>query len=102
MFTSRKKTAMPHVIPEPPPAYDSARIIERPDGFFWLDPRTDRENGPFESLQQAIEDMDYNAESNYEPAETIEEAERELGLADWVDSDTGELAEDTQTRLDDH
>ena len=93
---------MSHTIPEPPPAYDSTRIIERPDGYFWLDLRTGREYGPFETLPQAVEDMDYNAESNYEPAETIEEAESELGLADWVDNDTGELAEDTQTRLDDH
>ena len=30
-----------------------------------------------------------------EPGETLQEAEQELGLADWVDADTGELAEGT-------
>ena len=34
--------------------------------------------------------------------ESLLEAERELGLADWVDPDTGEPAEDTHTRIEDH
>jgi hypothetical protein len=46
--------------------------------------------------------MDYNAESEFEPAESLAEAEDELGLAGWVDPDTGELAEDTFTHLEDH
>jgi hypothetical protein len=80
----------------------ATRIIERPDGFFWLEPDSGEMFGPFDSLAQAIEDMEYNAESNFEPHETVEEAEQELGLANWVDADTGELAEDTLTRLEDH
>jgi hypothetical protein len=51
---------------------------------------------------EAVQDMDYQPESDYEPAETLEEAEEELGLAGWVDTDTGELAEDTVTRIEDH
>jgi hypothetical protein len=93
---------MPQIIPEPAPTFVASRIIERPDGFFWLDPESDKMFGPFGTLAQAVEDMEYNAESNYEPDETIEEAERELGLANWVDTDTGELAEDTLTRIEDH
>ncbi len=89
-------------IPESNPDFVSARIIERPDGFFWLDPVSGEMFGPFDTMAQAVEDMEYNAESNYEPDETVEEAERELGLANWVDTDTGELAEDTLTRIEDH
>ena len=32
-----------------------------------------------------------------ESGETLEEAENELGVADWVDPDTGELAEGLST-----
>lgn len=89
-------------IPEAAPAYVASRIIERPDGFCWLNPESGEMFGPFDTMAQAVEDMEYNAESNYEPDETVEEAERELGLANWVDTDTGELAEDTLTRIEDH
>lgn len=93
---------MSQSIPEPAPTYVASRIIERPDGFFWLAPESGEMFGPFDTLALAVEDMEYNAESNYEPDETVEEAERELGLANWVDTDTGELAEDTLTRIEDH
>lgn len=93
---------MSQITPEPASVYIASRIIERPDGFCWLDPESGEMFGPFDTLAQAVEDMEYNAESNYEPDETVEEAEQELGLANWVDSDTGELAEDTLTRIEDH
>ena len=37
-----------------------------------------------------------------EPGETLQEAEQELGLSDWVDPDTGGLAEGTSTHIEDH
>ena len=33
---------------------------------------------------------------------SLPEAELALGLSDWVDPDTGELAEATHTRIEDH
>jgi len=93
---------MTQIIPETPPDYDMTRIIERPDGFYWLDRGSDEQFGPFGTLLEAVQDMEYNAESGYEPIESIAEAEQELGLADWVDAETGELAEDTLTHLEDH
>lgn len=93
---------MTQIIPETPPDYDKTRIVERPDGFFWLDKESGAYHGPFDTLLEAVQDMDYQPESDYEPAETLAEAEEELGLAGWVDTDTGELAEDTITRLEDH
>ena len=77
-------------IPETPPDYDKTRIIERPDGFYWQDKDSQKEFGPFATLLEAVEDMQYQAESDYEPGETIEEAEAEIGVSDWVDPDTGE------------
>jgi len=93
---------MSEIIPETPADYDHTRIIERPDGFFWLDKETGATYGPFSTLLEAVEDMQYTAETDYEPAETLEEAEEELGIAGWVDPETGELAEDTFTHLEDH
>lgn len=77
------------VSPLTPPDYDRTRIIERPDGFYWQDKTTDKAYGPFQTLLEAIQDMEYNDESDYEPGETLEEAEAELGIADWIDPDTG-------------
>jgi hypothetical protein len=85
---------MKPAIPETSPDYDRTRIIERPDGCYWLDADTGEEYGPFASLLEAVQDMEYNAESDYEPGETVEEAEDEIGISDWIDPDTGEPGEE--------
>ena len=91
---------MKHLVPETPPDYDHARIIERPDGFYWVDADTSEEYGPFPSLLEAVQDMEYNAESDYEPGETIEEAEDEIGISDWIDPDTGEPGEQAHRQVE--
>jgi hypothetical protein len=93
---------MTQTIPETSPEFDHTRIVERPDGFFWMDKETGQLYGPFETLLEAVQDMEIQSDDAYEPAESLEEAEAELGLTSWVDADTGELAEDTFTRLEDH
>lgn len=80
-------------IPQTPPEYDKSRIIERPDGVYWQDKASGREYGPFPTLLDAVQDMEYSAESSYEPGESLEEAESEIGIADWNDPDTGLPAE---------
>lgn len=82
---------MKTLVPETPADYDHTRIIERPDGVYWLDADTGEEFGPFATLFEAVEDMQYCDDSDYEPCETLAEAEEELGLGDWLDPDTGEL-----------
>lgn len=89
-------------IQETPADDDRARIIERPDGFYWQDKDTDRLSGPFSTLLEAMQDMEYTADSDYEPGETLEQAEAELGIAEWVEPETGQPAEDTVTRIEDH
>ncbi|MDD5297951.1 MAG: hypothetical protein PHU46_13665 [Rhodocyclaceae bacterium] len=80
---------------------DTGRVFERPDGYYWIEGATGKEYGPFTTIEEASLDMDYKADSDYEPGETLEEAEDELGISDWVDPDTGELAEGL-THLEDH
>lgn len=81
-------------IPETPPDYDPARVLERPDGFYWQDKLTDKLYGPFPTLLEAIEDMQASDDEAYGEGESLEEAESEIGMADWIDPETGEPAED--------
>lgn len=89
-------------IPETPPDYDEARIIERPDGFYWQSKVEGREYGPFPTLLEAVQDMQRSDDAAIESGETLEEAEAEIGIADWIDPETGEPAEEQWTRTEQH
>lgn len=81
---------------------EDARILERPDGFYWQSKLSGEEFGPFKTIADAISDMEVSAESDYEPGETLEEAESEIGISEWIDPDTGVPAEEGIPRLEDH
>lgn len=93
---------MSQVIPETVPDYDATRVIERPDGFYWQSLDEAREYGPFATLLEALRDMQYSDDAEIEPGETLAEAESEIGIADWVDEETGEPAEEGAPRLEEH
>jgi hypothetical protein len=93
---------MKRVIPATPPEYERARVIERPDGFYWQSRDGGKESGPFATLLEATEDMQYSADSDFEPGESVAQAEAEIGISEWVDPDTGELAEELTPRIEDH
>jgi len=93
---------MTQPIPETAPNYDRTRLIERPSGFFWTAKDDGREYGPFATLLEAVLDMQAADESPIEPAETLQEAESELGIAEFVDPETGEPAEEERPRLEEH
>ncbi len=96
----------PHRSPPPPPppvgaarvieptADDtSAPLVERPDGWYWIAPGGRQQFGPFASAAEARADRDRYDEQAPVPGETLEEAEQEIGIADWIDPETGEPAE---------
>jgi len=93
---------MSSTIPETPPDYDETRIVQRPDGYYWQSKEGGKEYGPFATLLAAVQDMQRNGESALEPGETLEEAEAEIGIADWIDPDTGTPAEEDGTRTELH
>ena len=93
---------MPHLMPETPPDLDQTRLIERPDGFYWQAKSGGPEYGPFPTLIEAVQDMEQQDDSGFEPGETPEEAKAEIGIADWNDLDTGEPAEEDGVRIEDH
>ncbi len=89
-------------IPENPPELDSSRVIGRPGAYYWRNSETGKEYGPFETERDATMDMQASDLAGLEPGETLEEAEDEIGIAGWIDPDTGEPAEESVPRLEDH
>ncbi|MFZ9184247.1 MAG: hypothetical protein ACO214_13310 [Hylemonella sp.] len=79
-------------IPEAAEGVDG-QIILRPDGYYWCAPDDMQEIGPFLSVEEAQADMQAASGEAPEPGETLQEAESELGISDWIDPDTGEPAE---------
>lgn len=78
------------------------RVIERPDGYYWVDAAGGEEYGPFTDRAEAEADMLAGGGADYEPEDSLQEAESEIGIADWIDPDTGEPAEESVPRLEEH
>ena len=80
------------------------RTLERPDGFYWESKATKELRGPFETRAEAEADMlaDGTAADEFDPKDTLQEAESELGISEWIDPDTGGPAEDNVPRIEDH
>lgn len=95
---------MSRTIPTTPAEFDHTRIFERPDGFWWIDEAEAREYGPFRTLIEAVEDMHAadDGSADEDSDEALRSAGQALGVPDWIDPDTGELADDERTRTDEH
>lgn len=93
---------MTQPIPTTPPEFDRTRIIERPDGFYWQALDGGREHGPFATLIEAVDDMQAVGDTEGDELEALREVEDVLGVPDWVDPETGQLADDEWTRTEDH
>jgi hypothetical protein len=77
-------------------------LVHHPDGYYWLGAGGRLQIGPYATAEEALADLHRAADDDIEPDESLPEAEQALGLSDWLDPDTGELAEATHTRLEDH
>lgn len=90
-------------IPTTPADFDSTRIVERPDGYWWQPLDGGRERGPFTTLVEAVAEMEINDEAFIEDdTEGVRWVGEALGVPDWVDPETGQLADDLWTRIEDH
>ena len=96
------KKSQVEVISENPLADEGSRVIERPDGIYWQTKDGAREYGPFATVLEARQDMQFGDDETPEPGETLEEAEAEIGIAGWIDPDTGSPAEADEVRLEEH
>jgi hypothetical protein len=84
-----------------PSENDQTQVIERPDGFYWQDKLTEKVYGTFPTLLEAVQDMQGQNDNDYEEGESLEDAEAEIGIADWIDPETGEPAAGVAPRLSD-
>jgi|SRR5689334_17261427 hypothetical protein len=98
----RRVRAAAEEAPVPAAAPLAGRVVERPDGFYWEKAKGES-HGPYATLAEAEADMLADgAADELEDTETLQEAESELGIAEWIDPDTGGPAEDHIPRLEDH
>lgn len=81
---------------------EDPRIVARPDGFYWLADDGRCEVGPFATAAEAVADMRSAEDHELAPDETREEAEAQIGIADWIDPETGLPAEEARTHIEDH
>jgi len=81
---------------------DSQALVRHPDGYYWLGAGGREQFGPYATAEEALAALHHAADDDIEPDESLPEAEQALGLSDWLDPDTGELAEATHTRIEDH
>ena len=79
--------------PRAPELNEAAAFVERPDGWYWVGPDGVQTFGPFTTRGEARTDRDRYSEEAPEEGETVQEAEQEIGIADWIDAETGEPAE---------
>jgi hypothetical protein len=83
------------------------RVIKRPDGYYW-EAKGEEARGPFATRAEAEADLLAGGagQGEFEAAEfsdgSLQEAESELGISDWIDPDTGGPAEDNVPHIEDH
>jgi len=97
-----RKVTVTTPVEEPATADESSRVVARPDGFYWIADDGRQEFGPFATAARAVAALREGVESALEAGVELAEVEAELGIADWVDPDTGEPAEEGPTRIEDH
>jgi len=68
-------------------------LVHHPDGWYWLSPDGHERFGPFATQAEALADLNAAELDELAPDELLSEAEAEIGIADWIDPDTGEPAE---------
>jgi hypothetical protein len=78
-----------------------SRVLERPDGFYWQEKEGGEEYGPFQSRAEAEADMLSDGVPGAD-TDAVHDAESELGISEWIDPDSGEPAEDSVPRIEDH
>lgn len=75
----------------------AGQVVERPDGYHGIAADGRQEFGPFETFEQAQAAIDavFDGIDGQMPAEAdlLADAEAQVGIADWLDPETGEPAE---------
>jgi hypothetical protein len=102
--TGRTLPRRPHAARPAVVELEGLRVIERDDGYWVQAATSDRETGPYANLVEAIESQraSESEEDDLEPGMALAEVEAQLGVADWIDPETCEPAEDSVPHLEEH
>lgn len=79
-----------------------ARVVAHPDGHYWIAPDGHQQFGPFDTVEEALADMEVEENDLEAAPPSLEEIEDALGISGWIDPDTGEPSDDSHLRLEDH
>ena len=77
-----------------PEDLEPSEILHHPDGYYWSSPDGDEAFGPYETYELAEAARDAVGDEAVAPGDALMEAEREIGIADWIDAETGEPAQE--------
>ncbi len=90
---SSRQTSSMKAVPEAGEA-PQGQVLHRPGGYYWSTADGGPEFGPYDSYEEALADMEAVTDGESpEPGESLQEAESELGIADWIDPETGDPAQ---------
>jgi hypothetical protein len=79
------------------------RVVKRPDGYYWEAKGVDA-RGPFATRAEAEADLLAGGASTpeFQEDDSLQDAESEIGISNWIDPDTGGPAEDNVPHIEDH
>ena len=84
------------------PSDDRIQFVERPNGVYWRASNGGAEYGPFATLAEATADAEGREDPTFQATDSVAEAEAEVGISEWIDPDTGEPADESAPRIEDH
>jgi|SRR5687767_7063250 hypothetical protein len=79
------------------------RVVKRPDGYYWEAKGVDA-RGPFATRAEAEADLLAGGANTpeFDGEDSLQDAESEIGISNWIDPDTGGPAEDSVPHIEDH
>lgn len=89
------------VIPESKPAADDEQaLVEHPDGWYWIAPDGRQQFGPFASCALARADRDGSGIETVDEGQSLRELQRESGIDEHMDIESGHLDDDGPLDID--
>jgi len=79
------------------------RVVKRPDGYYW-EAKGIEARGPFATRAEAEADLLAGGTTTpeFDDEDSLQDAESEIGISNWIDPDTGGPAEDNVPHIEDH
>ena len=79
------------------------RVVKRPDGYYW-EAKGVEARGPFATRAEAEADLLAGGANTpeFDDEDSLQDAESEIGISNWIDPDTGGPAEDNVPHIEDH